>query len=255
MKRLFYGKLKRPTRKNLRLETLIEKKLLNPGVAPVVARRVRLLIYLPGPRGLSSWLPDEESPTLKPISVNARSAWKGELMNREDSETVGLKQKVTYQFEELARISVYLAFFFCAVSTYKMLLLNEFHVSYFDYGAALINALVIGKVVLIGQDVHLGKKHEAKPLLVSALSKAFLFSLLVFGFHIVEEIVKRLVHGKNMAGALHDVRIDDLLARSVIIFCTFIPLFLFLELRRVLGDNKFYDLFLRTGATAKSDRS
>ena len=81
------------------METPIEKKLLNPRVAPVVARRVRLLIYLPGPRGLSSWLPDEESPTLKPISVNARSAWKGELMNREDSETVGLVSNVLKDVE------------------------------------------------------------------------------------------------------------------------------------------------------------
>jgi hypothetical protein len=106
-------------------------------------------------------------------------------MNSENSKTVGLKQKITYQFEGLARISVYLAFFFCAVSTYRMLLLDEFHVSHFDYGAALINALVIGNVILIGEDAHIGKKYESKSLFVSALYKAFLFSLLVFGFHIV----------------------------------------------------------------------
>jgi hypothetical protein len=179
----------------------------------------------------------------------------GELMNSENSKSTGLKQKITNQLEELAQIFLFLAFFFCAVATYRMLLLNEFHVSYFDYGAALINALVIAKVILIGEDLHLGKKHEAKPLLISALYKAFLFGLLVFGFHIVEEVIKRLVHGKNMAGAFHDVRIDDLLARSVVVFCTFIPLFLFLELRRSVGEDRFRDLLVRTGATAKSDLS
>ena len=101
--------------------------------------------------------------------------------------------------------------------------------------------------------MHLGKKHEAKPLLISVLYKAFLFGLLVFGFHIVEEVIKRLVHGKNMVGAFHDVRIDDLLARSVVVFCTFIPLFLFLELRRAVGEDRFRDLLVRTGATAKSN--
>ena len=90
-------------------------------------------------------------------------------MNSENSKSAGLKRKITHQFEELAQIFLFLAFFFCAIATYRMLLLNEFHVSYFDYGAALINALVIAKVILIGEDLHLGKKHEAKPLLISAL--------------------------------------------------------------------------------------
>ena len=173
-------------------------------------------------------------------------------MNVENSKKAGLKENITHQIGELAKIFVYLAFFFCAVSTYRMLLLNEFHVSYFDYGAALINALIVAKVILLGEDAHLGKRYEARPLIVSALYKAFLFALLVFGFHIVEEATKRLLHGNNLAGAVHDIRIDDLLARSVIIFCAFIPLFAFLELRRVLGDGTLHALFFRAGASAKS---
>jgi hypothetical protein len=51
------------------------------------------------------------------------------------------------------------------------------------------------------------------------------------------------------------MRIDDLLSRSLVVFCTFIPLFAFRELRRVLGDDHFRALFFRTGATAKSDLS
>ena len=168
---------------------------------------------------------------------------------KENTKRVSLRKKATHEFEEFAGNFLYLAFFFCALATYSMLLLDEFHVSYFNYGAALINAFVIAKVILIGEYAHLGKKHEAKPLILSAVFKAFLFGLLVFGFHIVEKVIERLLHGKNMAGALHDIRIDDLLGRSVVIFCTFIPLFAFRELRRVLGEDKFRDLFFRTRAT------
>src|SRR5271167_4389031 len=114
-------------------------------------------------------------------------------MNAENSQRAGLKQKATHEFQEIAEIFLYLAFFFCALATYSMLLLNKFHVSYFVYGAALINAIVIAKVILIGEYVHLGKKHEAKPLLLSAIYKAFLFSLLVFAFHILEEAVRLLI--------------------------------------------------------------
>jgi len=174
-------------------------------------------------------------------------------MDSEISKKTRMKQEITRQFVEFAKVSLYLAFFFCALTTYKMLLLNEFHAAYFDYGTALINALVIGKVILLGQDLHLGKKHEQKALLLSAVYKAFVFGLLVFAFHFVEEAIKRLLHGNGIAGAFHDVRIDDLLARTVIMFLTFIPLFGFLELRRVLGDDKFHGLFFKTRETAKSN--
>jgi len=153
--------------------------------------------------------------------------------------------------EEFAAISLYLAFFFCAISAYSALLLNQFQLSYFTYGAALINALIIAKIILIGEYAHLGKRHEAKPLIQSAVYKAFLFCLLVFAFHLVEEVIKVLWHGENLADAFHKIRLDQLLARTVIIFCTFIPLFAFRELKRVIGEERFRDLFFRAGAAAK----
>ncbi len=146
-------------------------------------------------------------------------------MNPENPKRAEVKQKITHELEELLVIFLYLAFFFCAVTTYRMLILNEFHVSYFNYGAALINALVIAKVILIGEYAHLGKRHESKPLLLAAIYKAFLFGLLVFVFHLIEEAIKRLYHGEKLVGALHGLNVDDALARSVVIFCAFIPLF------------------------------
>ncbi len=174
-------------------------------------------------------------------------------MTTEISKAENVKQKAVHELQEFAAIFLYLAFFFCAVATYSMLLLNEFHVSYFVFGMALINALVIAKVILIGEYAHLGKKHENEPLFLSAAHKAILFSLLVFAFHIVEEVIKRLWHGENFATAYHRIRINELLARSLVIFCTFLPLFAFRELRRVLGEDNFRSLFFRTEAAPKAN--
>jgi hypothetical protein len=174
-------------------------------------------------------------------------------MNVDNSERTSLKQKAAHELVQLVAIFLYLAFFFCALATYSMLLLKEFNVLYFTYGFALINALVIAKVILIGEYAHLGKKHEAKPLLQAAIYKAFLFTSLVFGFHVVEEVIKLLLHRENLARALHEIRIDDLLGRSLVVFCTLITLFAFRELQRVLGEDNFRALFFRTGATAKSE--
>ena len=174
-------------------------------------------------------------------------------MSAEHVERTGLKQKAVREFWDFAGISLYLAFFFCALSTYSMLLLGKFDISYFTYGVALINALVIAKVILIGEYARLGDKYKAKPLLYSSVYKAFLFTLLVLAFHILEEVIKRAMHGQGGAGALRDVRMDDLLGRSLIVFCTFIPLFAFRELERVLGEQNLRSLFFRTGAAPKSD--
>jgi hypothetical protein len=176
-------------------------------------------------------------------------------MHAENSEKKTVKQKVAHEFQELAILTLYLAFFFCALATYSMLLLDKFDISYFNYGAALINALVVAKVILIGEAVHVGTKFEAKALVYSAIWKAFMFGLLVFLFHILEEVIKRLVHGQGFAGGLHDVRIADLLARTVVVFCTFIPLFAFRELRRVIGDEKFRALVFHSDPGAKANPS
>jgi hypothetical protein len=168
-------------------------------------------------------------------------------VSADESKKPTLKQKAAHELQEFLGIFLYLAFFFCALSTYSMLLLNRFQVSYFTYGAALINALVIAKVILIGEYARLGTKHESKPIFQSALYKAFVFGLLVFGFHIVEEMIKRLIHGEDIARASHGIRLDELLARSVVIFSTFLPLFAFRELQRIMGEDKFRDLFFKTG--------
>jgi len=174
-------------------------------------------------------------------------------MSAENSQQTSLKQKAVHEAKEITYVFLYLAAFFCALATYSMLLLEKFEISYFTYGAALLNALIITKIISIGEAVHFGRKHEAKPLFYSCAYKAFVYGVLVFAFHIVEEVIKRLIHGKAIVGAFREVRIDDLLARSVIIFLTFIPFFAFRELGRVMGPDKLRDMFFRTGAPSKSE--
>jgi len=171
-------------------------------------------------------------------------------MNKVNKQNSTLKQKAAHELEEMVFISLYLAFFFCAMATYRMILLNDFRDSWFNYTAALINALVVAKVILIGEYAHLGKRVEARPLLLSAIYKSLLYGLLVFAFHLVEEAVKHLLHGEALAGAFRQIHIDDMIGRALVIFCTFIPFFAFRELSRVLGEDKFRDLILHHRSAA-----
>ena len=151
-----------------------------------------------------------------------------------------------HEFKDLVAISIYLAFFFCALATYSMVLLKKYDI-YLNYSFAIINALVIAKVLLIGDMAHLGRKAETKPLYLTILYKSFLFTLFVVAFHFLEEFVKRVIHHEPSGTVLRNTHWDELAARSLIVFAVFIPLFAFRELRRVIGEDTFYALFRAPG--------
>ncbi len=173
-----------------------------------------------------------------------------EVMNNEKLKEGAFKQKIIHELKTVGWVSLYLALFFCALCTYSMLVLNELNIrnSYFRYGFAIVNALVIAKIILIGEYARLGRGHENKPLIVSALWKAFLFGLLVAAFHILEEAVKRLAFRERIS-----VRMDEMLIRNLVVVSFLIPFFAFWELRRVLGEGKLFDLFFRRRTMVESD--
>src|SRR5450631_771944 len=166
-----------------------------------------------------------------------------------------MKQKAAHEGKELLILFVYLGFFFCALTTYKTLLLKGYESVSLDYGFALLNALIIAKVILIGDFVKVVHKYEARALVLSVFYKAFLYGLFVFVFHLIEELIKELIHHGEVGKAFHEVKLDQLAIRCLIIFCTFLPLFGFRELRRVIGEEEFHDLILRPGGTAKAAKS
>ena len=168
-------------------------------------------------------------------------------MTSKDPTAPSLKQKATHELKDFAAISLYLAFFFCALSTYAMLLLKKYKIDYLNYTFAIVNGLIIAKIILVGEWVHLGKKGEAKPLYLAVLYKSFVFGLLVYAFHFVEEFIKRLIHHLPAGTVVHNIDFDDLMGKAIIMFCAFIPLFAFRELGRVMGVDRLNALFFKSG--------
>ncbi|HEY6266344.1 MAG TPA: hypothetical protein VIW93_16215 [Candidatus Acidoferrum sp.] len=152
------------------------------------------------------------------------------------------RQKVKHELWEMTWLFLYLAFFLCALVAYDLFLLKQYEVAYWNFGFAVLNALVITKVIMIGEYAKLGNMHENKGVFVSAVWKALVFGLLVFAFHIVEEIIKRMIHGADLARASREIRVLQLAGRTIVVFCTFVPLFAFREFRRVMGEGPFRKL-------------
>ena len=159
-----------------------------------------------------------------------------------------LKQKLVHELRELAAIFLFLALFFCAFTTYRRILMREVGLSYYHYGFAVIKALILAKVIMIGQYARLGRIFDDRPLIVPTLYKVVVFSLLTILFEMAEHFLGGLIHGHGVGGFRAEVSslgMNELLARALIILSAFIPFFAFKEIGRVMGEGKLAELFLR----------
>ena len=148
-------------------------------------------------------------------------------------------------------IVCYLYLVFAAFTWYRRFLLAAYDITYTDYGVALIEALILAKVIMIGDVLRLGRGLEQKPLIYPALYKTVVFSLFVGVFTLIEHAIKGLWQGKGLTGGLVDFfgkGSHELLAGCLIIFVALIPFFAVKELARVLGEDKIRTLFFRRRA-------
>jgi hypothetical protein len=162
-------------------------------------------------------------------------------------QKAGLRERLIHEMEQYVLIAAFLFFFFGSFTTYRRLVLAEYQVGFVEYGWALIKALVLAKVILIGELLHLGERFRDRPLIVATFWKTLIFGLLIAAFAILERVVGALVHHTSIAEELHLTRQEgyELLARTNLEVVALIPLFAFRELARVMGEGKLWDLFLR----------
>ncbi len=146
---------------------------------------------------------------------------------------------------------IYLACFFGLFTWYRRLILAEYQISYVHYGFSLVEALILAKVVMLGDVVGLGRRLMDKPLIFRTLYGAVVFTLWVAVFVVFEHTVTGALRGKGLTAGLAEivsVGKYELLARCLVTFFAFIPFFAFRELGRVLGEGKIGRLFFRKRA-------
>lgn len=157
-----------------------------------------------------------------------------------------VKQRAYSELKDFIVIVLYLWLVFGLFLVYKSVILNQEHISYLAHGVALINAVVLGKFVLIARALHLGDTAEDAPLIYPTLLKSALFSLLLAGFKVLEDAAVGFYHGKAFSESIADIgggTLKGILTLTVLLFVLLIPFFGFGELQRVLGEGKLAQLF------------
>lgn len=165
-----------------------------------------------------------------------------------DSKIADLKDKVRHSMIEYGINVIYLTLMFAAFTEYRRLLLAAHDISYTNYGVAVIEALVLGKVIMIGGVFHLGRGLEKMPLIYPALYKTVVFSIFVAVFKVIEHVIRVLWNGGGLTESLFEYSGSELygvLANSVVVFVAFIPFFAVKEMGRVMGEKKVRTLFFQ----------
>ena len=157
-----------------------------------------------------------------------------------------LAEKARHELIEYAVNVVYLAIVFAAFTWYRRLILASYDIAYTNYWVALIEALILGKVIMIGGIFRLGRRLDDRPLIFSSLYKTAVFCLFCAAFTVVEHTVVGLWRSEGLAAGLHELAekgAHEVLANTLMLFVSLFPFFAFRELGRVFGRDRFKDIF------------
>jgi hypothetical protein len=166
-------------------------------------------------------------------------------MSIADKKKGNWKKKIFHEVAEYWINVVYLTLMFAAFTQYRRFILAAYDITYTNYWVAVIKALILAKVIMIGDVLRLGLGLEQKPLIYPTLYKTVVFTLFVGVFTVVEHAIKGLWKGQGLAGGLADFLGHELVANCLVVFVAFIPFFGVKELGRVLGQEKIKALFFR----------
>jgi hypothetical protein len=166
-----------------------------------------------------------------------------------DSSHKTLKEKAYHELKEFFWIALYLWVILALFQLYRSMLLREEHINAVAHqGFAIINALALGKVLLIAKALHLGDWSERWPLIYPTLVKSALFTIVLGCFKILEDAGLGMYRGKSFQESIADLgggTMNGILCVSLILFVTLIPFFVLTELQGVLGEGKLMQLFFR----------
>ena len=148
-------------------------------------------------------------------------------------------------------IAVYIWIWFALFNLYEQIIDRQSGINYVSQGFALFNALVLAKVMLVAEDLKVGRWWRAQPLVYPILTESFTFAGVFIVFHIVESIVVGVIKGESVAASIPVIGgggIAGLLSVAMLYFVALIPFFAFRNIGREIGQNRLNAMLFRSEA-------
>lgn len=169
-----------------------------------------------------------------------------------------LKQRGLEEMRRFLLMFVYLYVVFGLFVLNESLVLSERHLSFAPQGFALINAAVMAKVMLIAENLKLGRRFDHLPLIWPVAYKAGLFALVFMLFHAIERIALGMVAGRSLADSMPHIggiTWEGKLTVWAIMTISLLPFFALREIGQILGEGKLWRLMFHPRQTSSQTRA
>ncbi len=164
---------------------------------------------------------------------------------------------VVREVKKFGTLFLYLALVFGLFTLHQWVVLASNHISYVFYGASVINALILAKIMLVAEALHFGERFRDKPLAYPILYKSVAFGLMLVIAYIAEEVIVGLLKGESLAQSAPELgggTPAGIAAIALIMCVALIPFFAFKELRRVYGGAEFDSLVFKGRAAPSAKK-
>jgi hypothetical protein len=165
-----------------------------------------------------------------------------------DEGTSGLKDKALHEAVRFAQMFAYLFAMFAVFQLHEYVVLASHNISYARWGFALINALVLAKVMLVAHDLGLGPRPDASAPIYYILLRSILFTGVFFVFDVAEKVVVGVFRGRSIGDSLPTYGSGGLLGTVLVGFIVsvaLIPFFAVEEISRIMGPGELAKLLFR----------
>ena len=151
------------------------------------------------------------------------------------------------ELKEIFAISYTFFVLFILFTGLKLSLLEQYHISGFKMGAALIGSLILAKVVLILDKLPLTRKMDIFPNIYRVFFRSFVYLIGFVIFSLLEHWVKSLVDGDAFGlawqHAFQYLGTKEFALRLVVIFIVFLFFNAFWVIRVHYGPKELRKLF------------
>jgi hypothetical protein len=170
--------------------------------------------------------------------------------------TSGLKERVLDEFRRFTIMFLYLWVLFGLFVLNERIILHERGIGLWQHGFAVLNALVLAKVMLLTEDLNIGRWMRRRPLIYPILFESLLLTVMFICFHVAERLAVGLAKGETVAGSMPAIGgggLAGVVCVAVILFVVLIPFFASRNVSRELGPGQLHSmLFGSTGEVTKA---
>lgn len=190
--------------------------------------------------------PDGVEPHVVEPHVDDVSALVQALKGEAAPVKLSAKERIVHELKSFAGAFVYLWVVFTVLLMHEWLVLADHHIGFAFYGLATLNALGLGKIMVIAEHFRFAERLKAKPLVYPIAYKTVAFTTLLFLAYTLEVMLFGWLGGHGFmasAPALGGSVLGNVMLW--LIFCAaLMPYFAFKELERAIGPDMIRKLML-----------